>query len=244
MTFLAFQNRKWPAGGGGGITGHDTVITGLSDGTERTAYNAWTIPGIAIGDLVYVPVHALGNASIQDPSTWTATLDGASMTRQAVSAATGSGQFPASALFWLIATSAGTLALNINLVTGARGCIATPRLIKGFDPAAPFVNQGAPSSLAADVSTFDIPPGGHTTAADGNVFLADINIKSGAVSAFTMSNLDGVSSQNTGTSGFTDLTAGWGHKTVTPAGSITGNAAWSSANTRVSTIFAEIKKAP
>ena len=118
-----------------GLAGYNTRIVRTSSATSQTfgGTGVWEIDVVA-GELITATMHAVGNSSIINPTNFLLSLGGTAMNNAVNSATTGSGVFPGSAGFWLVAPSTGTLALAADVAVSARACGLILRRITCFDP--------------------------------------------------------------------------------------------------------------
>lgn len=236
MGLLAFQNHKWPVGGGGsGITGHDTIHR-VESSTTATVYN-FTLTGVTAGQLIHLPVKAIGDSTTHTPATWTVTLNGVSATFIVGAASGSSGVSPSVGTFRVVADATGDLALVVTLNASARACCVDARYLNGVHAATPVVGTPVgPSSLASDVATLN-SPNGYTPAAANNVILDDLNIKGGDITGLVAtSGADGHVVDNTGTNATSDVSTGAAYIVTVGTGAVTIVWDWTGADRVASTV--------
>lgn len=224
------------------LAGYDTR-TVFKDTASQQAYGGagvWDYAVVA-GELIAISMHAEGNGTIINPTTFTLSLGGSAMTRKNASATTSSGVFPGSAGFWIIAPSTGTLALAADVGVAARACALVARRITGFDATTPLGGSDAPSKLNDDAAT--LPGSAMTTGRAGNVILADACTKAGTITSATSTTLDGMGHDTTGADTISNLGLGFGQKLMPSIGSITPDWTFDVAN-RMSASVMEINVAP
>lgn len=225
-----------------GLAGYATP-TVFKDTATLQAYGGagvWDYPVVA-GELIVVSMHAEGNATIINPTTFTLSLGGSAMTRKNSSATTSSAVYPGSAGFWIIAPSTGTLALAADVGVSARACALVARRITGFDATTPLGGSDAPSKLNADAAT--LTGSAMTTGRAGNVILADACTKAGTITSATSTTLDGMAHDTTGADTISNLGLGFGHKLLSAIGSITPDWTFDVAS-RMAASVVEINVAP
>lgn len=223
------------------LAGYDAP-TAFKDTTSQQVFAAagWTYT-VTAGELVVISMHALGNASIINPTNFTLSLGGVAMTRINASATTGSGVFPGSCHFRLVAGVSGTLQLSADCGVSARACALVARRITGFDPTTPVPHSGAPSTLNSDVTS--LAGANFTSGRAGNVIIGDACTKAGTATAITSTVFDGMADDTTGATTTTDLAFGFGHKLLPSPTSFTPSWDYDVAG-RVSGSFIEINVAP
>lgn len=224
-----------------GITGHDTVHRVESTATA-SSYN-FTLNGITSGQLIHLPVKAMGDSTIHTPATWTVTLNGVAATFVVAAASGSSGTFPSVGVFRVVADATGNLALAITLNASSRACCVDARYLNGVHAATPVV--GTPkteNSLNTDVATIN-SPNAYAPQAAGNVILTDIAIKGGDITGLVAtSGADGHVTDKTGTNATSDITDGAAYNVAPDTSAITIDWDWTGAD-RVSSTNVEYQPA-
>ena len=189
-----------------GITGHDTVHRVESTATAGS-YN-FTLNGITSGQLIHLPVKAMGDSTIHTPATWTVTLNGVAATFVVGAASGSSGTFPSVGVFRVVADATGNLALAITLNAAARACCVDARYLSGVHATPVVGTPQAPSGFNSDVNTLNVPTA-YTPQAAGHVVLADIAIKGGDITSLAAtSGADGAVYDETGNNATSDIETG------------------------------------
>lgn len=225
-----------------GLAGYNTRIVRKSSATSQTfgGTGVWEIDVVA-GELITATMHAVGNSTIINAANFLLSLGGNAMNNAVNSATTGSGIFPGSAGFWLVAPSTGTLALAADVTVSARACGLILRRITGFDPTTPIGMCGAPSKLNADALT--LPGGAITVGRDGNVIIGDACTKAGTATTVSSTTLGNMGFDKTGGTTSSDLAFGFGESLVPTAGTFTPDWTFDVAG-RMSAAFMQINVAP
>lgn len=224
---------------GGLIVSAATVFK--SSATQQVfGVGQWNLPVVA-GELACVEMHGLGNAVAMDPANFLLTLGGAAMTRVSASAAPGTAVFPASAHFWLIAPTTGTLELRADMAVASRAGVLVARRATGFNPTTPVSNPGAPSVL--NNNTTSTLAGATIAAGAGSVIVGSAVTKAGNATAASSATFDATGFDTTGAVTTSDLGIAFSHKVMGAAADFTPQFTFDLPE-RMSGLFLEINRAP
>lgn len=201
---------------------------------------AWNFPVVA-GELVCVGMHGLGNGVAMDPVNFLLSLGGVAMTRETASASVGTNIHPASAHFWIVAPTTGTLELLADMAVTSRAGVLVARRAIGFNPADPIGLSGAPSVLNNN-TTFTLA-GAQIAAGAGSVIIGSAVTKAGNATAASSATFDATSYDTTGATTSSDLGIAFSHKNMGAAANFTPQFTFDLSE-RMAGSFIEINRAP
>lgn len=218
------------------LAGHDTANLVFNNAATASSYSG-TLAGVAAGELIVACITACADGVGTDPSGWTVTLGGDTLTFRAGPAPTTS--HGTAAIFTGVASASGNQTLAVSPGVNLRACTAHAFRITGFDTTAPIPNSDPASSYSSDASALT-GPNGVTTAADGNAVIGCIGIPGGDTTALAVGAADGSTVGQSGSNAFNDHEWGVAWQRTPTKASVTFGWTWSSNPARPGLAWVEV----